>query len=101
MKLTLNSNQLLSLAQETVSHRISQVELVGVPTPISTYNVDREVFNKHARDIETIVSTYKREGGFINRIGMIKAVRAMTGIGLYEAKVLVEVLVDGNSNNLR
>lgn len=104
MKLTLNSNQLLSLAKETVSHRISEVELVGIPVPPAIapiHNINREVFNAHARDIENIVSTYRREGGFANRIGMIKAVRGMTGIGLYEAKVLVEVLFDGRSNNLR
>jgi len=110
MKLTLNSNQLLSLAQETVSHRISVVELVGMTVPPaiardpdavldSTYQVSQKNFDVNARDIESFIHAHKN-GGYLNRIGLIKAVRAMTGLGLRNAKVLVEVLVEGHSNHI-
>lgn len=113
MKLTLNSNQLLSLAQETVSHRISVVELVGM-TPVvppavpsiavnnPSYTVTREQFDNSARDIEKVIRQKRlNPNSYLNKIAIIKAVRTMTGLGLRDAKVLVEVLIDGNSNHLR
>lgn len=104
MKLTITAAQLVALAQESISSRISEVEIAGTPIPAPptnlAYSITPEDFDNAARGIEKVFADNKVNGGNLNKISLIRNVRAMTGLGLRDAKVLVEVLVIGRSEHI-
>lgn len=77
---------------------ISITDLVGQPAVLSPeeggiLTGDRRLLDRRetARQIEALIRATGRESnGFRDKIGMIKAVRSLTGLGLKEAKDLVE-----------
>lgn len=77
---------------------VSIVGLAGEPAVLSPeeggiLTGDRRLLsrNEAARQIDALIRAAGRESnGFRDKIGMIKAVRSLTGLGLKEAKDLVE-----------
>ena len=90
MKLKITQGELLTMIQDNVSSRIDEVEITNAPSIAPSYPVTGADFDAQARIIASEIR-YVGQSSF-NRIAVIKAIRSMTGLGLRDAKVLMEVM---------
>ena len=99
MNIKLTNAEAVSMIQPLMSDRFYPASVVVQIAPdsvVSTYTPplvqDRLSF---------IRSAFRRgENGYLNKIGMIKEVRTLTGWGLKDAKDFIEAMLDGLIFNL-